>query len=79
VVGASLDHAVFFHRPVRMDERIWQDLVPHTMAVGRGPYTGAIYGRRRSRGHCRVGGPVQEARRWFGVTSCNQDEISGLN
>jgi len=47
--GASLDHAVWFHRPVRMDDWVWQDLVPHTLASGRGLYTGAIYGADGSR------------------------------
>lgn len=41
--GASLDHAVWFHRPVRMDDWVLQDLVPHTVAAGRGLYTGAVY------------------------------------
>jgi acyl-CoA thioesterase-2 len=41
--GASLDHAVWFHRRVRMDEWTLLDLVPHTVAGGRGWYTGAVY------------------------------------
>ena len=41
--GPSLDHAVWFHRPARMDEWTWQDLVPHTAAGGRGLYTGTMY------------------------------------
>jgi acyl-CoA thioesterase II len=47
--GASLDHAVWFHRRVRMDDWIWQDLVPHTLAGGRGLYTGAVYGADEQR------------------------------
>jgi acyl-CoA thioesterase-2 len=47
--GASLDHAVWFHRPVRTDDWIWHDLVPHTLASGRGLYTGAVYGADGSR------------------------------
>ena len=55
--GPSLDHAVWFHRPVRMDEWIWQDLVPHTAAGGRGLYTGTVY----SAGGARVATIAQEA------------------
>jgi acyl-CoA thioesterase II len=47
--GPSLDHAVWFHRPARMDEWTWQDLVPQTAAAGRGLYTGAIFGADGSR------------------------------
>jgi acyl-CoA thioesterase-2 len=42
--GPSLDHAVWFHRPVRLDEWVLMDLVPHTVAAGRGWYTGTIHG-----------------------------------
>jgi acyl-CoA thioesterase-2 len=41
--GSSLDHAVWFHRPVRLDEWVLMDLVAHTAAAGRGWYTGSIY------------------------------------
>jgi acyl-CoA thioesterase-2 len=41
--GASLDHAVWFHRPARMDDWVLVDLVPHTVAGGRGWYTGAVH------------------------------------
>ena len=41
--GPSLDHAVWFHRPARMDDWTWQELTPHTVAGGRGWYTGAVY------------------------------------
>ena len=47
--GPSLDHAVWFHRPVRMDEWNWQGLVPHTAAAGRGLYTGVVYSAAGSR------------------------------
>jgi acyl-CoA thioesterase-2 len=40
--GASLDHALWFHRPIRLDEWVLMDLVPHSMARGRGFYTGTI-------------------------------------
>ena len=42
--GASLDHAVWFHRRARLDDWVLIDLVPHTVAGGRGWYTGAFYG-----------------------------------
>jgi acyl-CoA thioesterase II len=41
--GPSLDHAVWFHRRAQMDEWHWQELVPRTVADGRGWYTVAIY------------------------------------
>src|ERR1700735_2122899 len=41
--GASLDHAVWFHRRARLDDWVLIDLVPHTVAGGRGWYTGAFY------------------------------------
>ncbi|MDL4817482.1 acyl-CoA thioesterase [Actinomadura opuntiae] len=43
--GSSLDHAVWFHRPVRMDEWVLMDLVPLTVASGRGLYSGTIHTR----------------------------------
>jgi acyl-CoA thioesterase II len=42
--GPSLDHAIWFHRQARMDDWVLLDLVPHTVAGGRGWYTGAVYG-----------------------------------
>jgi acyl-CoA thioesterase-2 len=47
--GPSLDHAVWFHRPARMDEWNWQGLIPHTAAAGRGLYTGVVYSAAGSR------------------------------
>jgi acyl-CoA thioesterase-2 len=47
--GPSLDHAVWFHRPARMDEWTWQGLIPHTAAAGRGLYTGVVYSAAGSR------------------------------
>jgi acyl-CoA thioesterase-2 len=41
--GSSLDHAVWFHRPVPMDEWVLMDLVPQTVSAGRGWYTGTIH------------------------------------
>ncbi|GAB2964086.1 thioesterase family protein [Amycolatopsis acidiphila] len=43
--GATLDHAVWFHRPVRVDDWVLLDLVPHNVAGGRGWYTGSIHAR----------------------------------
>jgi acyl-CoA thioesterase-2 len=40
--GPSLDHAVWFHRPARLDDWVLMDLVPKTVAAGRGWYTGTI-------------------------------------
>ncbi len=34
--GASLDHVVWFHRPIRMDDWVLLDLVPHSVAGGAG-------------------------------------------
>jgi acyl-CoA thioesterase-2 len=47
--GPSLDHAVWFHRPARMDGWIWQELTPRTVAGGRGWYTVTIYAPDGSR------------------------------
>jgi acyl-CoA thioesterase-2 len=47
--GPSLDHAVWFHRPARMDEWTWHELEPHAVSGGRGWYTGAIYTAHGSR------------------------------
>jgi acyl-CoA thioesterase II len=41
--GPSLDHAVWFHRPIRMDGWNWQELTPRTVAGGRGLYTAGVY------------------------------------
>ena len=40
--GPSLDHAVWFHRPARLDDWVLMDLTPRTVASGRGWYTGSI-------------------------------------
>ncbi|WP_409330022.1 acyl-CoA thioesterase [Trujillonella humicola] len=42
-VGASLDHVVWFHRPVRMDEWVLMDHIPHSVAHRRGWYTGSLW------------------------------------
>ena len=41
--GPSLDHALWFHRPARLDQWTWQGLIPHTASAGRGLYTGVVY------------------------------------
>uniref|UniRef100_A0AAU1M2T5 Thioesterase family protein n=1 Tax=Streptomyces sp. NBC_00148 TaxID=2903626 RepID=A0AAU1M2T5_9ACTN len=41
--SASLDHAVWFHRPVRMDDWTLTEVVPHSAAGGRGWYTGSVF------------------------------------
>lgn len=40
--GTTLDHAVWFHRPARLDDWVLMDLVPRTVAAGRGLYTGTV-------------------------------------
>jgi acyl-CoA thioesterase-2 len=40
--GPSLDHAVWFHRPVRLDDWVLMDLIPRTVSQGRGWYTGSV-------------------------------------
>lgn len=42
--GSSLDHAVYFHRPVRMNRWVLVDLVPRSVGGGRGWYTGTVHG-----------------------------------
>jgi acyl-CoA thioesterase-2 len=41
--GPSLDHAVWFHRPVRMDEWVLVDLEPVVSSGARAYYTGSVY------------------------------------
>lgn len=43
--GATLDHAVWFHRSIRLDDWVLLDLVPHTVGGGRGWYTGSVHTR----------------------------------
>ncbi len=43
--SSSLDHAIWFHRHVRLDDWVLVDLSPHTVGGGRGLYTGAVYSR----------------------------------
>ncbi|WP_037569961.1 acyl-CoA thioesterase [Phaeacidiphilus oryzae] len=39
---SSLDHALWFHRPARLDDWVLLDMVPRTTGGGRGWYTGTI-------------------------------------
>ncbi|QGG41616.1 acyl-CoA thioesterase [Aeromicrobium yanjiei] len=41
--SSSLDHAMWFHRPIIANDWLLVDLVPHTLAAGRGWYTGSIF------------------------------------
>jgi acyl-CoA thioesterase-2 len=43
--GPSLDHAVWFHHPARLDDWVLVDLVPGAAAGGRAFYTGMVYDR----------------------------------
>ncbi|MGY1744325.1 acyl-CoA thioesterase [Blastococcus sp. SYSU D00695] len=42
---ASLDHAVWFHRPVRMDDWVLMDHAGTSLAAGRGWYTSTLFDR----------------------------------
>lgn len=41
--AASLDHALWLHRPVALDDWVLVDLVGHVLTGGRGLYTGAVF------------------------------------
>jgi acyl-CoA thioesterase-2 len=41
--STTLDHAVWFHRPVSMNDWVLLDLAPHSVAGGRGWYTGTVH------------------------------------
>jgi acyl-CoA thioesterase-2 len=43
--GTSLDHAVHFHRPVRIDDWLFMKLDPVSAAGSRGVYRGSIHDR----------------------------------
>ena len=43
--GASLDHTVYFHRPVRVDDWLLMQLEPVSAAGARGVYRGTIHDR----------------------------------
>ena len=42
---ASLDHAIWFHRPASMEDWVFMDKVGESLAEGRGWYRGRIFGR----------------------------------
>ncbi|CAN5206050.1 acyl-CoA thioesterase II [soil metagenome] len=41
--GASLDHAVWFHRPLSLNDWVLIELTPHSIASERGWYTGTVF------------------------------------
>ncbi len=43
--GTSLDHTVYFHRPVRVDDWLFMQLDPVSAAGARGVYRGSIHDR----------------------------------
>ncbi len=45
VMGASLDHAMWFHRPLAMDDWVLYDLVPVNAGGARGLVRGSMYRR----------------------------------
>ncbi len=45
IVTVSLDHAMWFHRQIRLDEWTLFDLAPRNAAGGRGWYSGHVYDR----------------------------------
>jgi acyl-CoA thioesterase-2 len=45
LAGSSLDHSVWFHRPIRMDDWVLVDKLPGSVSRGRGWYTGTVHGR----------------------------------
>ncbi len=40
--GPSLDHAIWFHRPARLDDWVLMDMRPVTVSAGRGWYAGSV-------------------------------------
>ena len=41
----SIDHAVWFHRKIALDDWVLMDLLPESTGGGRGMYTGRIFSR----------------------------------
>ena len=41
----SLDHAIWFHRPADLNDWVLMDLTGHSIAAGRGMYSGRLFGR----------------------------------
>jgi acyl-CoA thioesterase-2 len=48
-LGASLDHAIWFHRPVRFDDWVLYDIASPVAAAGRGLCHGALFARDGTR------------------------------
>jgi acyl-CoA thioesterase II len=48
--GPSLDHALWFHRPIRLDDWVFMSLDPVSTGRGRGLYHGAIWDRHGTLG-----------------------------
>ena len=64
VVGASLDHALWFHRPFRADEWFLYDCWSPSASGARGLATGRMFtARRPAHRHRRAGGPAAPRRR----------------
>ncbi|MFL6022372.1 MAG: acyl-CoA thioesterase, partial [Marmoricola sp.] len=45
IPAASLDHAVWFHHPARLEDWIFTDYTARTIAGNRGLYTGSLFDR----------------------------------
>ena len=61
-MGASLDHAVWFHRPARADDWLLMDITCHSVMGARGLSFGHVFDRQRApRGLHRAGGPAAGA------------------
>ncbi|MFI5054580.1 MAG: acyl-CoA thioesterase, partial [Acidimicrobiia bacterium] len=43
--GPSLDHSIYFHRPVLLDDWVFMELEPRSAAGARGVYQGSIHDR----------------------------------
>ena len=41
--AASVDHALWLHRPIAFDDWVLVDLVGHVLSAGRGLYTGSVF------------------------------------
>ena len=48
--GPSLDHCIWFHRPIRLDDWVLVDLWPLRASGARGTYMGAVHDRAGSLG-----------------------------
>jgi acyl-CoA thioesterase II len=48
--GPSLDHTIWFHRPIRLDDWVLVDLWPLRVSGSRGTYMGAVHDRQGTLG-----------------------------